>query len=297
MAHGVVLSITPCKLLIGVYIRIKRFARKVAQAQAYLGGSMKYHQDQRYAVSATVNNQQFFEQYLSLDKTSMTSLYNFVLGQLSAATRAQNPAILMIKQRISFNVVNTGNAQVICHFNLWKTRQDIESVAGKTDTRANIIAHGISLVPAQTVGNIATFTSNQVGYNLFLNPFWCKLFKATKTYKFVLQPGNSRHFSFKFNYKFNQTDTPPTELSFFGGSHFVAGFFYGQIGFDQNAHATPTAIGTIPASMIGMVLDDYTATTQWIANKQPASNLTTFNASAPTTLMPIAASEQAVTIF
>lgn len=280
---------------------MKKFAKKVLKADSMNNGWIKVHWNDRAGTAITQNQQAFYAQYVCKNMPNMINLYNLAAAQLPGGVGAFNPAIMYVKERSHVEVYNTGTSVLFMKLNLWRCRDDIFQVTGKTDSLANIIADGITKVPIVAATGFANFASTEPGYNLFHNPLWCKHFKALKSYNFTLLPGARKSFYHKLSYKFDATDTPTSgtdTIGFQKGQLFLAGFAFGQPAFDANAHALPTAIGSAAGALITYNLNDAEVTLQTNSNKMVGQRTTTFNmATAGTVYQPIASAEPAVAVF
>lgn len=272
------------------------------------GPVLRYHLDARAATTVTQNAQVFSYSSGPREQATDLHLYNWTYVQLqeSAAgagtvSNISNPAQLNIRWRQLIEIYNTGASILYVKWNKWVCREDITSVAGQTDTLANIISHGQSLVPPQAYAGTSAMATTTVGYNLFLNPYWCRRFKAVKTYNFKLVPGERRTLRMKDVYIFDQKETEANgaaAVSFKKGYKFIGGYIYGQPAFDVNAGAAPTNIGTAAGGMIAYSIIDVQLEPAYAANKIVAQRTTTFDqATVGHVWQPVASNEATVTLF
>lgn len=270
------------------------------------GPALLYHFDFRAATSIAQNQQTFAYTGGPREMTANTNLYNWATTQIGSSVvtsgGALNPALLNIKWNQVIECYNTGASILYVKWNKWVCREDINTIAGQTDTIANIIAHGLALVAPTALAGTGPFSQTTVGYSLFRNPYWCRHFKAVKTYHFTLLPGERKSFRMRDNYVFNQKETEPSgsaPVSFVKGFALIGGYMYGQPSFDAAAGATPTNIGTAGGGMIAYSTVDCKLWAQMIGgNKQYAAQTTTFNqATAGNVWQSVASADTTVTRF
>lgn len=264
---------------------------------------LRYHFDARGATTITQNQQTFAFSGGPREMAANTAIYNWALAQLptpqAGAYNSGNPAMLRIKVKQTLEIYNTGASILYVKWHKWICREDINSIAGQTDTLANIIAHGVGLVtPAAGTNAMAQTT---IGYNLFMNPFWCRRFKAVKAYSFHLLPGERRTMKMRDFYTFDQKEVEPNgsaPVSFMKGYQVIAGYVYGQPSFDSNLGAAPTAIGTAAGGMIAYSIFDTVVEPVYLGNKVVSQATTSFNqATAGQVWQSVASADTAVTKF
>lgn len=286
--------------------RLKKFGRKVLHALYNQNGPiLRYHIDFRAATTVTQNAQVFSYTDGPRSQAVDVQTYNWTLTQLPAAPAGvygiANPAQLNIRWRQTIEIYNTGASILYVKWHKWVCREDITSVTGQTDTLANIISHGQSLVPPVAFAGTSAMATTTVGYNLFLNPYWCRRFKAVKSYNFKLVPGERRTLKMRDVYIFDQKETEPTgaaAVSFKKGYKLIGGFIYGQPAFDLNSGAAPTNIGTAAGGMIAYSIVDMQLEPAYASNKIVAQRDTTFDqATAGHVWQPVASNEATVTLF
>lgn len=267
------------------------------------GPKFHYHNNATAAQTVLINAQLLLNQYGTRETASVLRFYNWLATQIATGgTATMAPARLFIKERVHWEMFNTGASILYIKLNLWKCREDIFSIAGQTDTVPNMITHGQSLVPqAAAVGGSVAFATTEPGYNLFYNPYWCRHWKATKSFNLKLLPGERFTFTFHDKYVWDQKETELSgaqTVSFIKGAQRIVGYAFGQPSFDANAGAAPVAIGSAAGGLIGYVFQDADLGFQVMGNEMIAQSATTFNqATAGHVWQPIASNEATVTLF
>lgn len=261
-----------------------------------------FHANSTAAQTVLKNAQLLLDQFGTKATASVLLYYNWLAGQIGVLAPTLNAARMYVNERIQWEMYNTGASILYVNLNEWVCREDIFSIAGQTDTVANMISHGQGLVPQNTVvSSSANFSTTEPGYNLFLNPYWCRHWKSVRTWKLRLLPGERFMHTFKQKYVWDSKETELSgaqTVSFAKGSRRIVGYAYGQPSFDANAGAAPTNVGSAAGGLIGYVFSDAKLGYQAMGNQMNGQNPTVFNmATAGHVWQPIASNEATVTLF
>lgn len=266
-----------------------------------------FHANQVAAQTVLKNAQLLLDQFGTKSTSAVLTYFNWLLAQMAVnvagGSGVDTPARMFVDEKVKWEMYNTGSSILYVNINEWVCREDILSIAGQTDTVANMITHGQGLVPqAQIVASSAAFATTEPGYNLFLNPYWCRHWKAVKTWKLRLLPGERFTHTFHQKYVWDQKETELSgadAVSFCKGARRIVGYAFGQPSFDLNgAHLQPTNIGSAGGGLIGYVFQDAKLGVQVMNNMMAAQAPTTFNmATNGIVWQPIASNENTVTLF
>lgn len=291
-----------CKPLIGLRGRLKSFGKKIQRAIVAASPPLVYHANSVAAQTVLKNAQLLLDQFGTKATASVLLYFNWLNAQTALASTSGTPARMFVNERIQWEMYNTGASILYVNINEWVCREDVLSIAGQTDTVANMIAHGQALVPQNAaVASSAAFATTEPGYNLFLNPYWCRHWKSVRTWKLRLLPGERFRHIFKQKFVWDQKETELSgaqTVSFIKGCRRIVGYAYGQPSFDANAGAAPTNIGSAAGGLIGYVFSDAKLGYQTIGNQMVAQNPTVFNlATAGHVWQPVASNEATVTLF
>lgn len=281
---------------------LKAFGKRVQNALVAAGPKFHYHNNVTAAQTLPANSQLLIDQYGTKETGSILRFFNWLNANSGGGGAGTTPARMWVKERVHWEMFNTGASIVYVKMNVWVCREDIFNIAGQTDTVPSMITHGQSLVPqnAAVAGSI-NFSPSEPGYNLFYNPYWCRHWKAIKSYNIKLLPGEKFSHTFRARYVYDQKETElsgAAKVSYVKGALRIAGYAFGQPAFDANAGAAPTNIGSAGGGLVGYVFQDAELGWQAMGNSMFAQSPTAFNmATAGHVWQPIASNEATVTLF